>query len=137
MDKIEITPELLAQLKEKAQKATPGDWMELCGNSVITHDYNIAAYVVRVDDARHIAAANPQVVLALIEEFGRLDKEADWLAMELEKREHGCEWCGVSNCSRYTSPCGYKGPDNWRNAARKAIEDAYDAMEAEREARER
>lgn len=55
-------------------------------------------------------------------EIETLEKEADWLAMELEKREHGCEWCGMNNCSRHTSPCGYQGPDNWREAARKAVE---------------
>lgn len=55
-----------------------------------------------------------------------LEKEVDWLAMELEKRVHGCEWCGEVVCSRNYSSCGYQGPDNWRKAARKVVAEQKD-----------
>lgn len=54
----------------------------------------------------------------------QLEKEADWLACELEKKEHGCKWCdGHDTCQirlPFGSGCGYQGPDNYRDAAREA-----------------
>lgn len=76
----------------------------------------------------------------------RLEKEADWLAYMLANGDD----CVRDACND-SSPC--KMPDHelpykeeyvqkyckpcWRNAARKAIDDADNAMEAEQEARER
>lgn len=53
----------------------------------------------------------------------QLEKEADWLACELEKRERGCRWCPdyQTTCIPSLSACGYRGPDNWREGAREAI----------------
>lgn len=90
MDKIEITPELLADLKKKAEKATPGPW-DICAataaknsfKSILIHGNEQIAIVktprglnrhgstkdIRERDATYIAAANPQVVLALVEEI--------------------------------------------------------------------
>lgn len=63
---------------------------------------------------------HPAVIRAV-----RLEKEANWLAIELEKRERGCKWCEQyhNSCIPSFVPCGYKGPDNWREAARKAVEE--------------
>lgn len=90
MDKIEITPKLLAELKEKAEKATPGPW-NICAatiaknsfKSIIIHGNEQVAIVktprglgrpgstkdIRERDAAYIAASNPSVILALIEAY--------------------------------------------------------------------
>lgn len=96
MNLIEITPQFLADLKEKAQKVD-----KLC-----------------LADTDHIAAANPAVVLELIEKIERLEEEANWLAKQLTKfdvipcPEHPCSRSGKNGCLQ----C-------WREAARKAVEE--------------
>lgn len=84
-------------------------------------------------DAAFIASNPPETVMAYIDEIlrlrehlARLEKEADWLAIELAKRGRGCKWM----CDQYHNgcipsfvPCGYKGSDIWREAARKAVEE--------------
>ena len=130
MDKIEITTELLSSLKAQAEKATPGPWERLHSD---LHGYSfgtpppvggppgavILARMLQVNpesNSAYIAAANPAVVLALIEKIerleedfeaaarsaadesvkvARLDKEADWLAMKLAcpNIKNGCQ-CG-------------------------------------------
>lgn len=85
MDKIEITPELLADIKAKAEKATPGPWEYREDNAA---GYNIESqndYIVysgtdsdcecdygceKESNAAYIAAANPAVILDLIEDYG-------------------------------------------------------------------
>lgn len=129
--KTEITHELLADLKAKAEKATPGPWNLIGEKKTIvtgssgrlvsssTHCMLFRPHLLDqatgTDNASFIAAANPAVVLALIEHIeqlergnerlkielhdmdssGRemhkdmqdLEREADWLA------EHGIEMC--------------------------------------------
>lgn len=66
----------------------------------------------------------------------RLEKEANWLACKLETKEHACEFCSNTDCGGIYGfeKCGYQGPDNWRKAAKKAIEKEEDAKEAESDA---
>lgn len=149
---VDITPELLADLKEKAEKATRGPWVRDTDGGVYSEFSEDAPITVIENDAilegdaGYIVAANPQVVLSLIVEnedlkseilsyqtgcrridclrakdIDRLEKEADWLAMELEKREPTCRSCRETVC---TTSCGYTGPDNWREAAREAIQES-------------
>lgn len=94
-----ITPELLNDLKEKAQKATPGEWYWLFipdrkFTSITTHDrrwacmpgiaavsmtnYDDKAVDIEIEqnaNAEYIAAANPAIVLELIASYERLQKE--------------------------------------------------------------
>lgn len=64
MDKIEITPEFMADLKAKAEKATPILWIANFGNP--KQDVKAALDAGTTSDAEYIIAANPQLVLALI-----------------------------------------------------------------------
>lgn len=112
MGKIEITPELIAELKKKAQAATPGPWSSM-NDPADDFDFDTAfittkkrhkesrvaiAEVGFVDadnefgdeqraNARYIAAVFPDVVLALLEHMERLEKEAQWLAEFCEGEE--------------------------------------------------
>lgn len=150
MNEIKITPELLAKLKEVAQKAN--NFESSCG------------LVVAVE---YMNTCTPALILSLISSYEKLEKdldaecyseayesgravwlerEADWLAYMLANGDD----CVRDACND-SSPC--KMPDHelpykeeyvqkyckpcWRNAARKAIDDTDNAMEAEQEARER
>lgn len=97
----------LAKLKELAQKATPGPWMECgheqdgCACGMVYAGRVPAVCTVETDspvegvqrgreekrhDARYIAAAHPQTVLGLIAEVERLRDENDMLRAEVERR---------------------------------------------------
>ena len=94
---IEITPALLADLRQNAEAATPGEWLIGYGGmagddfAVIISRFwkneicemNPRSY--RRENAAHITAANPAVVLALVAEIERLRDRLD----ELE-----CTGCG-------------------------------------------
>ena len=81
-----ITPELLQHLSEAAQKATPGPW-EAVSCTVCLPERNWQQEILGVFDgedektgygesnAEFVAAANPQMVLELIEENARLHQE--------------------------------------------------------------
>ena len=130
MEKIELTPALLSDLKEKAEKALP--------NHQIVYQDGEERYIL----SSFIAATNPAVVLALIEKIERLEEdfeaaarsaadesvkavkleeEADWLAKQASLM---CD-C-IENCDecRLFSECGCNGQNSqeiWRKAAREAI----------------
>lgn len=96
---IEITPELLADLKEKAEKAIPGPWIYDDGCVYLAydppkenrvHDWSSSnpRFVCDFDDdeyhqyesgkearanAHYVAAANPAVMLALIAKIEELE----------------------------------------------------------------
>lgn len=159
MSKVEITAELLADLKARAQKATPGPWYRNGVQIQTASQVSIAASLycpekhalkTAEDDATYIAAASPDMVLALIEEIERLkedfdaaarsaadesvkaqglEQQAEWLARKLFEvcRSNGCEnTCAgkVIRCSRLKYRlCPVDGCINsWREAARKAVE---------------
>lgn len=71
-----ITPELLTQLKQAAEKATPGPWEHKSATHLVLHDDGKADWferfvIVNDDEAAKlnldfIALANPQTVLELV-----------------------------------------------------------------------
>lgn len=86
---VEITPELLADLKEKAEKATQGLWQVFLpkqtdgyGTCIASEDGNILLSMrgksgnARKYNSEYIAAANPAVMLALIARIEELEKQA-------------------------------------------------------------
>lgn len=99
--RIEITPELLAGLKDKAEKATSGPWIYDDGCVYLTydppnenrvHDWSrrYHRFVCDFDDgeyhqyeseeearanAHYVAAVNPAVILALIARIEELENE--------------------------------------------------------------
>lgn len=98
---IEITPELLADLKDKAEKATPGPWIKdtVFPSSVITGNpdliignqaehNNIFSSALKCN-ADYIAAANPAVMLALIAKIEELQTDNQYLNdwAEIDKEE--------------------------------------------------
>ena len=135
-----------------AEKATKGPWIKRCHDflgedgfgweskptveaedKMICHFYDRDADADDVDndedDAAHIAANSPDVVMADIEEIlhlraenERLNKEADWLAKTLGvqvKDSFGCVWCWLSESDMCNGDC----TESLRNAAREAVED--------------
>lgn len=105
MQPIEITPELLAELKERAEAATPGPWkvhtLEVQNPcSVLTRT---ASWIVLSDgenlpladrkgvsNNRHIAAANPATVLALVAEIERLKQFEKPTCKHWWSEDHEC-----------------------------------------------
>lgn len=99
MNKIKITPEFLADLKAKAERATSGNWFIICAGrnayaiGAETKPYEtliVSSYyspnerrvygLPNKSDADHIAAANPQVVLSFISEIERLWRRENFYA---------------------------------------------------------
>jgi hypothetical protein len=98
MSQIEITPALLSDLRQKAEAATPGPWKVI---ETPRPDYSEDLRIVPCDaygnsrgdgpigdvfggykrpvaeNAAHIAAASPAVVLAIIDEIKRLNERFD------------------------------------------------------------
>lgn len=81
----ELTPEVLADLRSKAEKATPGPWPENYVWGAVRHiarnvdrslfcdDAEDATFNWnRYTDGHYIAAANPATVLALLDEIERM-----------------------------------------------------------------
>lgn len=100
----DITPEKLAKLRELAQAANQTPWRRHDYNYVIPEDYEGTfetcwiATCFTGEDAAHIAAADPQTVLALVEEVERLRLERDFLVSEYE-RAVGCDSQGYIHAS--------------------------------------
>ena len=94
---IEITDDFLAVLKYKAKEAHQGPWSvgtgfsnEICIMRQDEDDHSIKEfqlaemkYLGTRSDAEYIAAANPTVVLALIDHIKQLKKEHAWLAEQI------------------------------------------------------
>lgn len=98
MSKIEITPELLADLTAKAEKATPGPWEQHEHYPFAIIDYVLnticeigkgSVYQDCEANAEYIAAANPSVILALIENYEN-KKEALYGMFLLVNQLKGC-----------------------------------------------
>lgn len=159
MSKVEITPELLAELKSKAEYATPGPWEYREDNAA---GYNIESqndYIVysgtdsdcecdygceKESNAAYIAAANPKVVLALLDEIDRLNKlmalwrhdyevlvdtcskirkEAHWLADQCATCADAASEAGVCDDGECgIDKCKFGNADYFMEAARKAVE---------------
>jgi hypothetical protein len=63
---VKITPELLANLRQKAKDCQPPVW-RLDQHSDVISDAHTVAECGFAEDAQHIAAADPATVLALVE----------------------------------------------------------------------
>ena len=87
---IEITPELLSDLRRKAEAAGSGEWqIDLTYVVYEQRDGRADTFVVSCEDAEssimtHIAAANPAVVLALVAEVERLNFALDELLCQFD-----------------------------------------------------
>lgn len=113
-------------IRELVVNTTSGKWVYAeykNRNTIENVNGDCIAKQVYSEDGKYIAAVNPAFMQALLDKMDRLNKEADWLACQLETKEHACEYCYHPNCGgRYGfEKCGYQGPDNWRTAARKAV----------------
>ncbi len=129
---MEITSEFLVDLKKKAEYATPGPWIIGQNGEVYSEDRDdcpvdiIEGICVEQSDAAYIAAASPDVVIALIEKIEKQEKEVEWLV------DHVSTLCGqIENCDTcaygdgaYCSidRCLGDDPEMWREAASKAVE---------------
>lgn len=74
---IELTNELLADLKQKAKACEPKVW-HLNDGDIYAETPTVPLRIAQVDfaeDAEFIAIANPAMVLALVAEIERLQKE--------------------------------------------------------------
>ncbi len=76
---IEITPELLNDLRQKAEAYDLKEWVVDDQNVIAGIGYNteFIAETIAKPDAEYIAAASPAVMLALVAEVERLNKRFD------------------------------------------------------------
>lgn len=128
-----LTPEQLADLRQKANAATPGPWKadlrvgkamvypsKYTPNCLCEVPYKEVVCTIQGvyrdnawhmdkqqdDNAKYLAAADPATILQLLDMIERLEREADWLAKIL------------------SVTMGHDDmPEDWREAARKAIEE--------------
>lgn len=129
MNKIELTAALLSDLKENAEKATPGPWvMEIddfdediikitslsrqkenkveIASIPFTENENCSPNEFVKEQRRnadYLHAANPAVVLALIDRIEELEKEVDWLAGICRMFCEDFTYCNA--CSLYPDSC--------------------------------
>lgn len=96
MSQIEITPDLLAELKRKAEACDPKVYKLHDDNGssypyiVVDLDNGEVQIISSVDflpDAEHMAAADPATVLALVEEIERLRALQCWVIMRKDNRD--------------------------------------------------
>lgn len=136
MSEIKITKELLADIKSKAEKATPGPWESVANTLVLPeHDNKVGILGGLFDygatengepgfgfrNAAYIAAANPVITLALINKIEKLEKEARWLAGKI------CECpktmkCPPDSCTVDDTECEHDDATCWLAAAKEAVE---------------
>jgi hypothetical protein len=75
---VEITPEMLNDLEHKARGTCDPRWVLVNGNEVKPDHYRWSIAVFPdPDDAKFVAAANPAVVLTIIDEIKRLNERYD------------------------------------------------------------
>jgi hypothetical protein len=79
MSQIEITPALLSDLRQKAEKVEPNDYILTDGLAIKSESFKdlTIADCAFSDDAEFIAAASPAVMLALVAEIERLRDRLD------------------------------------------------------------
>lgn len=126
---MELTKERLNGLKKLAAKATPGPWgASKSGRVGYMGSYGYPGNVCAAENqyiAAYIAAASPDVVMALIERIERLEKEADWLAEAMARacaRHFDCRAdCPLGRDD--VSGCHASTAGEWRKAASEAAHD--------------
>ena len=83
MAKIELTPDKLANIKQKAEAAencSPSPWVfrempAVKGEVLDSENFQVAGWFTLRWQAEHIAAADPATVLAMVEEIERLQDQ--------------------------------------------------------------
>lgn len=131
------TTEALLARRALAGKATPGPWevdkSEITSAVYVETDWGHLICEGDDEDAAHIAANSPDVVMADIDEIlrlraqvERLEKEADWLISEKIVEEWNGRFVGAFNADKgglvvYESQA--VAVASWREAARKAVEE--------------
>lgn len=140
-----LTPELLAELRRKAETATPGPWEwqdgslkstglpTAWGHETILDPHNCAypsetpsdalgsignvAEARKAETAEFIAAANPAVVLALLDRIGELEADRKTVAHELSCEVTACSYAAQAAVSRVAKleRCLAEAPDHWEN----------------------
>lgn len=134
------TTESLLARRALAEKATPGPWevdkSEITSAVYVETDWGHLICESDDEDAAHIAANSPGVVMADIDEIlrlraqvERLEKEADWLAENCWKKPEAeyhplMEMRGGFFCA--ACPHDYDCRKCWREAARKAVESSHE-----------
>lgn len=126
-----VSPERLQRIKELAQKATPGPWIDYEGSIYQKNEgcFWIADVGRTIEDRQeeraYIAAAHPGVILTMCAEIERLrervallNKEAEWLAEHMPKTSM-IDGKAKVQCLR--------GMQEWRETARKAVEEGHHA----------
>lgn len=121
------------RLEELAGKATQGEWDVYnfskvfsveSGNNLFQAYSGFDSEGHKWDgkvNALYVAAAYPAMILEMIAEMRRLEKEADWLARRLVEfcdPDHDNQCCVL--CRRNCNGVDCK---EWREAARKAVEE--------------
>ncbi len=90
MNKVELTPAKLAELKQKAEAAencSPSPWVfkempSVKGEVRDSENFQVAGWFILGWQAEHIAAADPATVLALVEEIEILKTALNLLLWE-------------------------------------------------------
>lgn len=134
---VDLSTEALQKRRELAQKATPGPWNVVnqygFSTAVINEKGDVAvddgsasgeyAEKASLETLRHIAANDPKVTIATIEEIlrlradkERLEREADWLAHKL------CEAVDALMPESLRIKFCVKTVEEAREAAREAVE---------------
>lgn len=93
-----LTDEELAEIRERAEKATAGKWRVDYGvtaydRTVTTESFEILCENVSPKDAEFIAHAREDIP-KLLAEIERLKSEYDHLKIHIENSEATCEICG-------------------------------------------
>lgn len=85
MAKVELTPDKLAEIKQKAAGCDPKYWIMDQHGDVMAVDFDNKGLKLKIasveflEDAEHIAAADPATVLAMVEEIEQLRRmERKW-----------------------------------------------------------
>lgn len=119
----------LKQLRQLAEKATPGPWFLSMSNQVVrTLDPEPKAIAKFVEDdipnAQFISAANPEAVLGLLNERSELIARIDELSARCAKLEAALQFYADENGGPY-APGDYHSVDGGKTA-REALKDEAD-----------
>lgn len=139
---VDLSTEALQKRRELAQKATPGAWTVVnqygFSTAVVNENGDVAvddgsasgeyAEKASLETLRHIAANDPKVTIATIEEIlrlradkERLEREADWLAHKL------CEAVDALMPESLRIKFCVKTVEEAREAAHKAVEEGEES----------
>ena len=101
MNKVDLTPDKLANIKQKAAGCDPKYWIMDQHGDVVAVDFDNKSTKLKIasvdflDAAEHIAAADPATVLAMVEEIERFRHFVRETLDELHEcyNEESCKIC--------------------------------------------